>query len=162
MNDLQALNGHGRRTKLTENVRQRVLTALSVQGTFEVAALYAGVSERTLYLWLKKGREGKGDRYVRFFQEVQVAVGKAAVTDLAHIGLAAQTDWRAAAWRLEARFRHSFGKQVVEHKASTDDGSNLTIEELAKLTDRPDLFMRRYRKALEDKYGDRLPAELEP
>jgi transposase-like protein len=153
----------GRRTLLTQAAERAILFAFRHQATVEIAASYIGVHPATIFLWMKKGRESASGPYHDFYEKAQKALGKRAVKDLESISNAAdRKDWRAAAWRLEAWYRQDYGRRVIEHTGSVDTGPVLTVEELAQLADDPEAFRRRYRALIEKKYGDRVPAELEP
>ena len=65
------------------------------------AAAYAGISERALYTWLKRGAEEKGGLFVQFVQDVKKAEGQCTHSMLTVIQKAAESDWKAAAWCLE-------------------------------------------------------------
>ena len=47
----------GRPTKLTENTIKKLETALKIGLSQKKAAVYAGITERTFYLWQKKYKE---------------------------------------------------------------------------------------------------------
>lgn len=49
----------GRPTKLTATVQNKIVKALRMGNYAEVAAAYAGVSERTFYGWLERGERAK-------------------------------------------------------------------------------------------------------
>jgi len=45
-----------RPTKLTEEVQETITTALMLGASLEIAASYAKITDRTLYLWQERGR----------------------------------------------------------------------------------------------------------
>lgn len=45
-----------RPTKLTDEVQETITTALTLGASMEIAAIYARITERTLYLWQERGR----------------------------------------------------------------------------------------------------------
>lgn len=92
--------------KLTPDVKERVLTAIRLGATYELACQYAGVSRRTL-LTYRKDRD--------FCAEVEKAEGQAVVGWLAKIEKAASDgEWTAAAWKLERRYPELYGRRLQE------------------------------------------------
>jgi transposase len=105
----------GRKTKLTPQVQEKMVQALSVGATREHAYQYAGISHEAFYNWLEKGEAGK-PLYVEFYEAVKNAEAQAAVGWLALIDSAARAgQWQAAAWKLERRYPKVWGRQTVEH-----------------------------------------------
>jgi len=95
----------GRPSKLTPDVQQRIFAALSAGATYELAAKYGGASYESLNAWRKSKPA--------FAAAVDLAEGEAAVRWLAKIERAASDgDWRAAAWKLERRYPHQYGRSV--------------------------------------------------
>lgn len=113
-----------RKTKLTPEVQARIVDAIGQGATYELAAQYGGVTYQTVLNWLERGeRDGKGP-FFEFLEAVKLAEGKAAVKWLALIDKAARGtedrpgQWQAAAWKMERRYPHSYGKQVQEQEHS--------------------------------------------
>lgn len=93
-----------------EAAQRRVCEALTAGNTRRAACAFAGIGESTLDRWL--------DRYGDFGEAVKKAEGDAEVRNVAIIARAAQTGtWQAAAWWLERRYPHDYGRTVqqVEH-----------------------------------------------
>jgi transposase len=92
--------------KLTPDVKDRILQAIRLGATYDLACKYAGVSRRTLLTYRR-------DR--AFCAEVEKAEGQAVVGWLAKIEKAASDgEWTAAAWKLERRYPHVYGRRVQE------------------------------------------------
>ena len=101
-----------RPTKLTPEVQQTLVFALSEGATVEHACDYAGIHKDTLYDWLKRGEAGEAE-FSDFSDAITRARGRGIVTDLATISKAVLAgDWKAAAWRLEHRYPAEYGKKV--------------------------------------------------
>jgi hypothetical protein len=101
----------------------------------ETAAACAGIHKDTFYEWMKKGARGQ-QPYVAFAEAVNKAVAESESRDLATILKAAQSQWQAAAWRLERRFPEKYGRNdrvKVDAKIEHDGASLLT--KLARLID---------------------------
>jgi transposase len=103
----------GRPTKLTPEVQDKIVAALRAGNYQETAAMYAGVEARTFYRWMERGEsDGTEDEpYRQFRQAVEKAKADAEVRDIALIDKAAHDgSWQAAAWKLERKFPHKWGR----------------------------------------------------
>tara|TARA_Y100000310_G_C20659496_1_gene803898 strand:- start:926 stop:1579 length:654 start_codon:yes stop_codon:yes gene_type:complete len=97
-----------------EAVRRRVVRAIKLGATRQLAAQAGGVGRRTLQRWLAKGQAAPHGAYRRFWEEVNQAEGHAAEAALATIVKASQAgQWQAAAWLLERR--HGYKRQGDLH-----------------------------------------------
>ena len=108
----------GRKTKYTPETRAKIMQAIQLGATYELAAHYAGISEALFYRWM--------NQKVEFVESVQKASGTAAMVWLAKIEQAATDgEWTAAAWKLERRYPKMYGRTVqqVEHSGSIDISS---------------------------------------
>jgi transposase len=114
----------GRPPKLTPETRTKVLTCLRGGAYLETAAAMAGVHRDTLRIWLIKGAERPNTPYGEFARDAEKAMAESELRDLTLIGTAAQTQWTAAAWRLERRFpeRYALRTKVDNTHASPDGG----------------------------------------
>lgn len=104
----------GRPTKLTREIVDKIVRLVGVGNYMETAAATCGISKDTLYRWLKQGaRQGKG--LARDLADgVYEATARCEAHDVAFMHKAAETDWRAAAWRLQHRFPERWGRARVE------------------------------------------------
>ena len=101
---------HGRPTKLTAETQRRIVEAIQLGCTYNIAASYGGINEGTFYGWMNRGREAKTGIYKEFFQAVKQAESMNAVRNLAAIAQSAKDgNWTAAAWILERR--HGYTKE---------------------------------------------------
>jgi hypothetical protein len=109
-----------RPTKYSRDRARRVIEALGVGATYELASKYAGISPDTLDRW-RKANAG-------FAEEMAEAEGRAATGWLAVIEQAARNgDWRAAAFKLERRYPASYGKTVQEQQLVGKDGGEAVV-----------------------------------
>jgi transposase len=112
-----------RPTKLTPEVEERLVQAISVGATFKDACAHAGISFQTLQNWKKRARraaeqagepdgepEEDTDQFVEFFDRIKKAEADAAVGWLTTINKAARRDWKAGAWMLERRYPGSYDR----------------------------------------------------
>ena len=101
---------HGRPTRLTDEVQRKVCEAILLGCTYDIAASYAGISQRSLFQWMASGRDGNSKRHRDFYAAVKNAESMNAVRNLASIAQAAKDgNWTAAAWLLERR--HGYTKE---------------------------------------------------
>jgi hypothetical protein len=119
-----------RPTKLTPEVQERLLKALRAGNYLSTAARFAGIHPATLHRWLERG-DPAGTRptdlpYRQFAEQVERAIAEAEVRDVTLISKAAETDWRAAAWRLARRYPKQWGdstrRQDGANEAASADG----------------------------------------
>lgn len=94
----------GRPTKYVPETIDRILSAIEIGAPFTHACNYAGISFETFNEWRKQ--------YSEFAERVKEAEGKAVIGWLDKIEAAAKDgNWTAAAWKLERRFPHDFGRR---------------------------------------------------
>jgi hypothetical protein len=88
--------------------------ALLLGATYEVAALYAGISKRTLERWRQRAKAARdGTPLALLRQRLSQAEGRAAISWLAQIEQAAREgDWRAAAFKLQSRYPEAYGNRA--------------------------------------------------
>lgn len=104
-----------RRTKLTHEVQQRIVSAIQTGATYEVAAQFGGITRATLWLWLRKGQEQTKGIYKTFFDSFKSAEARSCVGALAIINKQAQEgNWQAAAWLLERRFGYDRNNTAIQ------------------------------------------------
>ena len=123
-----------RKSKLTPEVQAKILLHLRVGSYVETAAACAGIHKDTLYDWMRRGAKGE-QPFAAFAEAVHQAIAESESKDLATILKASQTNWTAAAWRLERRFPDRYGRHdrlKVETKVSETESDRL-VEKLARL-----------------------------
>lgn len=104
-----------RPTKLTPKLQEQIVSYLRAGAYVETAAAAAGIAKDTLYAWLRRGAAGE-EPFARFAAAVEEAQAKSELRDLAIIGKAAETEWTAAAWRLERKYPDRYGRRArIEH-----------------------------------------------
>lgn len=133
-----------RRDKLTPEIQEKVVQAIALGATYEVAATYSGIRRETIWRWVKRGEGERNGRYKAFADAVKAADGKSAVQALANIRAAAKGSWQANAWLLERRYPEQYGRGKLEVKTDGKvehhhtgsigfDYSKYTDQELADL-----------------------------
>ncbi len=97
----------GRRSKYTPETSTKILNAIRMGATYELAANYAGITYETFRNWQAEKPA--------FFSLVKEAEGVGAIGWLAKIEQAASDgSWQAAAWKLERRYPSLYGRTVQE------------------------------------------------
>jgi len=97
------------RTKLTPEVQESICGIISMGNYIETAAIFSGVTRRTIQNWREWGDNPRGPEdeiYVNFKHALDEAMAKAEMLDLERIRIASENPqfWTAAAWRLERRY----------------------------------------------------------
>jgi hypothetical protein len=113
-----------RPTKLTADVQQDLVYALTEGASIEHACDYAGINPDTYYDWMKRGTAGEAG-FAEFSESVTRARGRGVVHDLRTISDAVQAgNWKAAAWRLQHRYPQEYGAKL---KIQGDADNPLTV-----------------------------------
>jgi hypothetical protein len=115
-------------SKLDEETREKILSALAAGVPPEVAAAYAGIVKRTFQSWMAQGRAAiaksngnleqvlEKDPMARFALDVEQALASFVVGHMAEITAAGrrgtQGEWQALAWQLERRFPQWFSRRT--------------------------------------------------
>jgi len=111
-----------RKSKYTPETVAKIVQAIKLGATYELAAGYAGISESLFYEWLK----GKPE----FLEALKGAEGTGAMIWLAKIEQAASDgNWQAAAWKLERRYPHMYGRNVTQMEVTGKDGGPIEIND---------------------------------
>ena len=94
-----------RRSKFNDETQKRIIQAIQMGATYEIAAEHAGICRKTLYSWIEKGKTAsRGSKYYTFLHDFRKAEARAALTSLTTIQKEIQNgDWKAAAWFLDRR-----------------------------------------------------------
>lgn len=104
-----------RPTKYNPETAKKITDAIKVGATYELAASFAGIHYDTFNEWRKAKAE--------FSEAIRLAEGAGAVGWLAKIEKAANEGvWQAAAWKLERRYPHEYGRTVVSQEHSGEIG----------------------------------------
>jgi transposase-like protein len=102
-----------RPTKFTEETRAAILAQISKGAAYELACAAARVSYQTFRNWMERGENAKRGEFLEFFEAVKEAEAEAAAGWLDEIDKAAEKgSWQAAAWKLERRYPHLYGRTV--------------------------------------------------
>lgn len=116
----------GRKTKLTPETTDKLVQAIRMGATYQLACNYAGIHVSTFQDWMNTKPE--------FSAAITQAEGDAAIKWLAMIEKHASDQPQWAAWKLERRYPASYGRQRVELTGA--DSGPVQVEQYAiTLTD---------------------------
>ena len=129
--------GVARSSRLTDEVERLVLEGVRLGGLMPDVAAHAGISERTLYRWIERGKRYREAQesgavpqesdlpYYTFAQKFLDNVssvrlrmsGKILVAADGDSSLGKDPDWKAAAWYLERSAPALWGRRTVPEEA---------------------------------------------
>lgn len=100
-----------RPTLLNESTEAVILKAIAIGMPVRLAAQLAGVDQRTVFAWKKKGKDGE-EPYAQFFRKCKEVEMLAVEHALTVINKAADDgDWKAASWMLERLHSEYFSSE---------------------------------------------------
>jgi len=142
------VNKGGRPTALTRDIEERIISAVRGGSYLDDAAAYAGISERTLYRWMQKGRDAlaaeehgyeltdQERQYGQFCQALLKARADATIRNVTLIQNAAQNgSWQAAAWFLERTNPRKWGRHETVEIEGIDRDTPTTRSDIALMLD---------------------------
>lgn len=106
----------GRPSKLTPEVQDKIVRAISTGNWLDTACAYAGVDSSTVRRWIAKGESEDAEPVFReFCTAIKQAKAEAEIRAVALIQKAAQDGtWQASAWYLERSFPDRWGRHRLE------------------------------------------------
>jgi hypothetical protein len=130
------LNGRGRPSKLSDELKKELLQGIETGLTYELACNRVGITYRTFRNWMRKGEAAKSGELFHFFQEVRAAEARGATALLMLIRRSAnEGQWQAAKWILERRYREHYGERGVASVEPSGRGGpirgNLEVDDTA-------------------------------
>ncbi|MGI5873021.1 MAG: hypothetical protein ACOX8T_13440 [Bacillota bacterium] len=131
----------GRPSKLTSEVKARLVQAIEAGNYYEAACGYAGITYTTFRNWMIKGENAKSGKYREFFEAITRAETVAEVRMVAQWQQHMPEDYRAIRDFLERRFPDRWGrKDKLQQEISGPDGGPIQWVDLVRLAndDEPD------------------------
>lgn len=123
-----------RPTKLTDDTQKRIIQAIELGATYELASQFGGIAYNTFNEWMKAGERAESGAKRDFYEAVKQAEGKAAVKWLLQIEKASAENWQSAAWKLERRYPDTYGRRDIRHSGRVNvDVTKLTDDELQRI-----------------------------
>ena len=123
----------GRKTVLTPQTTDQLVTMLRAGNYIGVALQAVGVAKASFRNWLTWGRSGHPD-FVEFAERIEKALVEGEVRNVAQIATAAQENWQAAAWLLERSHPERWGKVSTRLRLAAEE------EEAPVQPEEPDPF----------------------
>lgn len=111
----------GRPTKLTPEVSADVCEAIRLGMPYELAALSAGISERTFSSWRERGENGE-QPFATFLRDLKRAEADGLRDWLARLGDPDDDKWQRWAWKAERRFPQHFALRARLEHTGADGG----------------------------------------
>ena len=122
----------GRPSKLTDEVREKLLSAIRVGNFATIAARYAGISEATFYRWMERGKQARSGQYREFREAVLEAEVEGEVSLVTEIKRAATSNPSAARFILQqrhpSRWRRKEGEEERRKAVDERDRRRMTDE----------------------------------
>ena len=124
-----------RPTKLTEELRDRIVKAVRAGNYAEAAARSCGIAPSTYYRWLQRGSLETTGVYHDFADAIHRAEGEAEVHAVAILRRAMGEDWRAALAYLERRHPGGWRRHQTTEVLRSDADRHETLD-LSRLSDK--------------------------
>lgn len=141
----------GRPSKLTPEVKRRLLDAIRAGNYYEPACRFAGIGLSTFYRWMERGEEAKTGQYREFREEVLRAESEAEARMVAQWQAQIPQDWRAARDFLARRYPNRWaGREKVEHMGEGGGPIELDFDPREELLRRIDRIAARESQARSD------------
>ena len=104
---------------------EKLEQAILIGATYDLAAKYAGISEKTFKHWRDKAETAaEGTPLAQLRERLRQAEGRAAIGWLAKIErVANEGDWKACAWKLERRYPETYGRTFNKVALTSPDGT---------------------------------------
>ncbi len=119
----------GRPSKLTSEVKARLVQAIEAGNYYEAACGYAGITYTTFRNWMIKGENAKSGKYREFFEAITRAETVAEVRMVAQWQQHMPEDYRAIRDFLERRFPDRWGrKDKLQQEISGPNGQPVEVE----------------------------------
>ena len=112
-----------------EDYIDKLEQAILIGATYQLAAMYAGISEKTFKRWRDAAETAEdGTPLADLRERLRQAEGRAAVGWLAKIEkVANEGDWKACAWKLERRWPEQYGRTVQNVALTGNNGGPLEV-----------------------------------
>lgn len=120
------------RSKLTEELCDKICKDIQQGGTLKYAAMHNGITEQTFYNWMKRGEESKTQtgKFFEFFESVKRAQEDGKTRLISKIEMHGERNWQALAWLLERMYPDEFGRtQRVDMRADVKSENKTTVKD---------------------------------
>lgn len=118
----------GRPSKLTDEVKKKLIDAIKLGNYYEAACAYAGIDYTTFRKWMQQGEKATKGRYFELFEAIKRAEAEAEARMVAMWQKAMPEDWRAIATFLERRHPERWGRRdKVQQEITGKEGGPIEI-----------------------------------
>jgi hypothetical protein len=119
----------GRKTKLEDDIQQRLVTAIERGLSIEDACVYAGITKKTYYNWINKNTdeikdEAERKKFLHFLHNIKKAQSECQMYCLDFI--MKDKSWQSKAWVLERRFPDRWAKKDMTINENNEKVINFT------------------------------------
>ena len=101
----------GRPSKLTEEVKDKLVKAISQGNYYEAACSYAGITYATFRNWMNEGEQATEGEYFDFFDTIKKAEAAAELRMVQEWQKHIPNNWQAIATFMERRYPDRWGKR---------------------------------------------------
>ena len=101
----------GRPSKLTEEVKDKLVKAISQGNYYEAACSYAGITYATFRNWMNEGEEATDGEYFDFFDTIKKAESAAELRMVQEWQKHVPNNWQAIATFMERRYPDRWGRR---------------------------------------------------
>ena len=101
----------GRPSKLTEEVKDKLVKAISQGNYYEAACSYAGIAYSTFREWMNRGEQENGTEYSDFMEAIKKAEAAAELRMVQEWQKHVPNNWQAIATFMERRYPDRWGKR---------------------------------------------------
>jgi len=117
-----------RPSKLTPDIQKRIGENITLGLTYKLAAESAGITYKTLNLWMTKGKNSTSGEYYIFYKHILKCNADSAKALLERLNEAAVSNCQICMWILERRFPEDFGRRVYRQVNSLSENKNVNVE----------------------------------
>ena len=104
------MSKRGRKPLLNDERKKRILEALELGATYEIAAEAGGITRTTLFRYLRRGENEKTGQFADFYKEFKTSEAKNALNCLQTLNIESRNgNWKCAQWLLERRHNYLRG-----------------------------------------------------
>jgi hypothetical protein len=138
----------GRPSKLTKAVGTTIIRAVRAGVFLETAAEIAGISPRSIFTWMAKGKKEPGSRHGRFFAGVKEGLANAEFQLVQGIARHGEKRWTALAWLLQRRFpKHWARRRAFQARPSVThdpppESPEMVLAEIERVLERREAAAR--------------------
>jgi len=118
-----------RPSKLNQEVQQRIGENIALGLTYKLAAESAGLTYKTLNLWMAKGKNATSGEYFEFYNHITKCNADSAKRLLERLHDAAEAgNCQVCMWILERCFSEDFGRRLYRKTNVVSENQNVIVD----------------------------------